>query len=159
MPTPDQKADVRPISFTLQNQGGGGTISMDLVIRPEDLNRTEPSRLSTIQTLGGAWADNFGRGIGTVTIAGHTGWGQGGRPNGLGVFLALHDLVYTRWHAARAAAVDAGRDPDSVKLIFADALDEFVWVVAPQVFTLRRNKSRPLLSQYNIVLTWLADRA
>lgn len=153
-----QKADVRPISFVLHNQATGEPpTKVDLVIRPEDLTRSEPSRLTTHQTIGGAWADNFGHGIPTVNISGHTGWGQGGRPDGIQQFQLLYATVFQRWHAERAAAVEKGLDPDKVKLIFDDMLDVFTWVVAPQSFVLKRNKSRPLLSQYQITLTWLSN--
>jgi hypothetical protein len=158
MPTPNQKADARPIAFCLHNQATGASpVKVDLVIRPEDLTRNDTSRLAVTQTLGGAWADNFGEGVPTVTISGTTGWGQGDRKNGLEAFLNLHENVYRRWHSERAKALEAGLDPDLVKLIFSDGLDEFTWVVAPQSFVLRRNKARPLLSQYQIAMTWLSD--
>jgi hypothetical protein len=153
-----QKSDVRPISFVLHNQAkGDAPVKVDLVIRPEDLTRTEPSRITTHQTLGSAWADNFGPGVPTVTISGTTGWGAGGRPDGVQQFMLLHATVFQRWHAERAAAVNNGLDPDKVKLIFDDSLDVFTWVVTPQSFVLRRNKSRPLLSQYQIALSYLSD--
>lgn len=158
MATPNQKAEVRPISFVFHNMAFGfKPVHVPLVIRPEDLTRTDTSRLTTTQTLGGAWADNFGPGIPTVQISGHTGWGAGGRKNGLEEFQFLYDEVFKQWHAHRAAVLKMGMDPDLVKLIFADELDGFTWVVAPQNFVLKRNKSRPLLSQYQINLTYLSD--
>ena len=158
MATPKQKADVRPISFLLHNLAAGSApVKIDLVIRPEDLSRTDVSRLQTHQTLGGVWADNFGAGAPSVQLAGTTGWGAGACKDGLAEFIRLHDTIFKRWHSERNAALKAGLDPDLVTLIFADDLDEFTWVVAPQSFTLRRNKSRPLLSQYNISLNFLAD--
>jgi hypothetical protein len=158
MTTPNQKSDARPISFILHNMAmETAPIERKLVIRPEDLSRNDQSRLTTTQTLGGAWADNFGGGIPTIQLSGHTGWGSGDLPNGLDEFQALHDMVYVQWHYQRAEALLQSRDPDMVKLIFADKLDDFIWVVAPQSFTLRRNKSRPLLSQYQINLTYLSD--
>lgn len=157
MTTPQQKADVRPISFVLHNMAfGSPPVEVPLVIRPEDLTRTDTSRLTTSQTLGGAWADNFGPGIPVIQIAGHTGWGAGDRPDGLLQFQGLYDNIFVEWHKQRAEVLDAGLDPDLVKLIFADKLDDFTWVVAPQNFILKRNKSRPLLSQYQINLTWLS---
>jgi len=47
----------------------------------------------------------------------------------------------------------AGDNPDKVRLVFADALDQFAVVVAPVSFTLKRSKSRPLLCQYQIAMT------
>lgn len=158
MATSNQKADVCPISFVLHNQATGETpVTVTLAIRPEDLNRKEPSRLAITQTLGGAWADNFGPGVGSLTITGHTGWGQGGRPNGQEHFERARDLVYVQWHAQRERARLSGLDPDLVKLIFADGLNKFEWVVAPVRFELKRNRSRPLLAQYAIELDWLGD--
>lgn len=157
MSTPRQKAEDRPISFVLHNMAKGeDPIEVPLVLRPEDLTRSDVSRLSVTQTLGGAFADNFGRGVPTVQISGHTGWGAGSRKNGFLEFQNLYDKIFTQWHALRAEAVEDNKDPDLVKLIFADKLDEFTWVVAPQNFVLRRSRSRPLLSQYQITLTWLS---
>lgn len=158
MPTPNLKADVRPIAFVLHNQATGATpVKVDLAIRPEDLQRTDVSRVSVAQTLGGAWADAWGDGIATVTISGTTGWGQGKLRNGLDAFLELHDTVYQQWHRQRGLALAQGLDPDDVKLLFIDDLDEFVWVVVPNQFVLRRNKARPLLAQYQIMLTRVDD--
>jgi hypothetical protein len=157
MTTPMQKADQRPISFVLHNMAfGEPPVEVKLVIRPEDLTRTDTSRLNTMQTLGGAWGDNFGPGIPLVQLAGTTGWGSGGRPDGLAEFEYLHKTIFVEWHKKRAEVLDAGLDPDLVKLIFLDKLDNFEWVVGPQNFVLKRNKQRPLLSQYQINLTWLS---
>jgi hypothetical protein len=158
MTTPNQKAEVRPISFLFHNTATGDMpVKMDLVIRPEDLTRPDVSRAMVHHTLGGAWLDSWGEGIPTVQISGTTGWRQNGSRDGLAEFQALHELIYKRWHREREEAIKNGRDPDKVKLIFCDDLDGFVWVVAPMGFILRRNKSRPLLSQYQINLTWLDD--
>lgn len=128
-------------------------------IRPEELTRVEPSRLNTTQTLGGAWVDNFGPGLSTIQISGTTGW----RMNPVGedwetAFMRLRAEVFTEWHKLRNNKIQMGLNPDSVKLIFADTLDNIAAVVAPQAFTLRRSKARPLLMQYNINLSIVSDR-
>lgn len=153
-PPTDQRAGVKPISFVLDNAGSIGE-PITLPIRPQDLNRTEPTRASVHQTLGrdvGGWVDNFGAGLGSVVITGHTGWGGGGRPDGVQAFLDLNQLVVHDYNEAKQAAIDSGRDPGSVKLIFADLLDDFTWSVVPMQFSLRRSKSQPLLLQYNIAM-------
>lgn len=156
MATPDLKH--RPIAFVLHDQATGASpVKVDLVIRPEDLQRTDVSRATVAQTLGGAWVDAWGDGISTITISGTTGWGQGGQPNGLEAFFELHKNVYEEWHRLRGQAIVRGVDPDDVKLIFIDDLDEFSWVVIPNQFILRRNKSRPLLAQYQITMTRVDD--
>lgn len=152
----DQRAGVRPIAFVLQNGGSFGT-PVTLKVRPEDLTRTEPSRIAVHQTLGRAvqgWADNFGEGLPSATIAGHTGWRASGTSgqDGAQAFERLNQLVMREYHQAKQAAIEAGMDPAIVKLLFVDMLDNFTWNVAPMNFVLRRSRNRPLLFQYNISL-------
>ena len=108
----DQRAGVRPISFLL-DAGGSLSDPVMLKVRPEDLTRTEPSRITVHQTLGrdrSGWADNFGAGLPTVTIAGHTGWRDTGTgEDGVKAFERLNTLVMQSYHAARQAAISVGR--------------------------------------------------
>lgn len=157
----NQKAGARPISFLLDNLG---ILSepVFLSIRPEDLTRTEPSRVAVHQTLGrevSGWVDNFGAGLPSATIAGHTGWRANGGSDvdGATAFEQLNQLVMHDFHAAKQAAIDAGMDPAGVRLLFVDTLDQFAWSVVPQNFVLRRSRSRPLLFQYNISLQATSD--
>jgi hypothetical protein len=156
----DQRAGVRPIAFVLQNIGGFGK-PVTLKIRPEDLTRNEPSRVTVHQTLGRkvtGWVDNFGEGLPSVTISGHTGWraGPGASEDGAASFDKLNNLVLHEYHAAKQTAINAGLDPALVKLLFIDMLNDFVWNVTPTTFQLRRSKSRPLLRMYNISLQAIA---
>ncbi len=151
-----QKADVRPIAFALQNGMSIGT-PITLSVRPEDLTRNEPSRTTVHQTLGRGvtgWVDNFGAALPSLTISGNTGWRAtaGSKQDGVQAFLELNKLVHEDYHAAKQLAIDTGRDPATVKLIFIDMLDDFVWSVTPTTFQLRRSKSRPLLMMYTINL-------
>lgn len=159
MPPPDQTPATRPISFIYHNALSDASFKqMTLLIRPEELTRSETSRLTLHHTLGGAYADNFGGGIPTLTLSGHTGWGNNNAPlNGIEHMVELYKFVYTQWHSDRQRAANSGLDPEDIKLLFSDQLDEFTWVVAPQSFTLKRNKSNPLLAFYQINLVWLAN--
>ncbi len=155
-PPTDQRAGVRPISFVLQN-GMGFSSPITLKIRPEDLVRTEPSRIAVHQTLGRetqGWADNFGEGLPSCVISGHTGWrtSSANGEDGAMAFELLNQMIAHDYHSLKQMAVDMGADPSSVKLIFVDTLDNFCWNVAPMMFQLRRSRSRPLLFQYNIQL-------
>jgi hypothetical protein len=91
----------------------------------------------------------LGVGLPTISLSGHTGWGAGTRPDGFQEFQDLYETVFAGWHDARQERSN-GTNPDDIKLIFADELDDFTWAVAPQSFVLKRNKSRPLLSTYQI---------
>lgn len=148
-----QKANDRPISFFLT--GGGSDVHLKLVLRPEDLARSQPMMLNAQQTFDGAFIDCFGRGIATINISGTTGWqlGRGGETE----FHALHDAIMMEWANRRKGRVDAGLSPDDVRLIFSDKLDNVVNVVAPTNFVLKRNKSRPLLLMYQISLIVVAE--
>lgn len=155
----NQRPNVRPISFIL-NDAGQIRPPVTLPIRPEDLNRVESSRATVHQTLGRGdpgpigWVDNFGESLPSVTISGHTGWryAEGIGRDGWASFEALNQLVQHDYHEAKQEAIDSGRDPAEVQLLFVDALDNFAWSVVPTQFVLRRSKSRPLLYQYQIAL-------
>lgn len=133
---------------------------MTLPIKPEELTRSEPSRVSVVNTIGGGWVDSFGRGLSTLTIAGNTGWGANGRPDGIAQFTQLRDNFIHQWHAAREYRIESGLDPDEVRLIFIDPLNgNYVADVVPMNFTLRRSRSHPLLLMYNIVMTVVCESA
>lgn len=147
-----------PVGFMLTGRAGVPDTILHLTIRPEDLTRTEPSRMSVHQTLSGnggteptGWADSFGPGLKTINISGTTGWRPGAidAKDGAQRFLDLY-AVFQHWHQYRALNIADGLDPDRIQLVFVDNLDQFAYVVAPTGFNLRRSRSRPLLFQYQI---------
>lgn len=149
-PATSQKAEDRPISFILDAKGAAAD-ELTLFIRPEELSRSSPSRMSVNQTLGGAWVDSFGEGIEAITLSGTLGWRTG--PDGLDGGARLIDMrerTFVQWHEMRRRAIDIGDNPNDVKLRFVDTLNRYTSVVAPQVFEIRRSKSRPLLASYRI---------
>jgi hypothetical protein len=150
---PSQKH--RPISFHLAG-GAGEPVYLTLMLRPEELTNLEASRLTVQQTLGGAWADAYGRGVASLTLKGHTGW-RGGGQSGEEAFLTLRDTVFKGWHDRRAVAVASGIDPDTVELTYIDDLNGITALVAPKTFQLSRSKASPLLLRYTIELAMLAD--
>jgi hypothetical protein len=149
-PAQSQKAADCPISFVLDARGGAAD-EVALFIRPEDLTRSTPSRMSINQTLGGAWVDSFGEGLEAFSISGTLGWRTG--PNGedgAARLKTMRDKTFAKWHSMRQRAVDIGDDPNGVKLRFVDTLNNYTSVIAPQMFEIRRSKSRPLLASYRI---------
>ncbi|MGC1304607.1 MAG: hypothetical protein WA840_19735 [Caulobacteraceae bacterium] len=151
-----QKSSACPIGFVLTDADGQRT-SLTLSIRPEDLSRDDPSRQTVTQTLGGAWLDDFGAGVSTIHIRGNTGWRGGEAGDGVELFATLRNTIWTAWHSARARAVDEGKSPDTVTLIFADSLNGMTPRVAPGRFALKRNRNRPLLMMYELSMTVLSD--
>lgn len=154
-PPSSQKSDVRPITFVADYASGMSTKSFTLPIRPEDLSVNRPMRATVHQTLGRSvqgWVDEFGPGLPTISISGHTGWRAQSSMDGLQAFDELSRFINDQYPKLRQIAIDYGRDPAVAKLILVDVLDNFAWEVAPTQFVLRRSKSRPLLYQYNITL-------
>lgn len=156
MTPPSQKH--RKIGFYLEG-GEGGVQTWNFTIRPEELIREEPSRLTVQQTLGSAWVDAFDRGVGTITLKGHTGWRGGFGGDGATQFETLRSTIFTQWHARRASLAAKGQDPEAVGLYFADTLDRITARVAPKLFKLQRSKDAPLLMRYDVSLLVLDDSA
>lgn len=154
MAPPSQR--YRQVGFYLEG-GNGQDVKLDLAIRPEDLTVSEPSRLVVQQTLGGAWADSFDRGLVTINLSGTLGWRGSLLLSGEDAFAQLRETVFLSWHARRKEAIAAGDDPNTVRLTFIDTLDSLTYIVAPQQFTLRRSKSSPLLMRYQLRLVALDD--
>ena len=117
-----QKAGDRPITFGLVDASvpSSQIITLDMVIRPEELTRTDVSRATVQQTLGGGWVDDFGPGLATINISGTTGWrmnaaAQGNAAiDGVDQFAKLKTQTFTGWHKRRNDAVKAGKDPKLV---------------------------------------------
>lgn len=152
-----QKAADCPITFVMDDESAGTSDQLTLLIRPEELSIGFPSRLSVNQTLGGAWADNFGEGIEEGSFAGTLGWrASSDDSGGTERLINLKTFVYSDWHARRAAAVIKGDDPMLVKLMLVDTLNNYSRVIAPRVFELKRSKSRPLLAQYRFNFVMLS---
>ncbi|UIS74641.1 hypothetical protein [Morganella phage Mecenats66] len=152
----NQKAGVRPIAFLLKNEKSI-IASVTLNIRPEDLAIVQPERVSVHQTLGreiAGWADDFGVGLPTISISGHTGWrtsfasGQ----DGADAWFTLKKIMREQYQEERQKMIDSGGDPSSVRLIYMDLLNQCTYSVIPQEFTLRRNKQKPLLFMYTMSL-------
>jgi hypothetical protein len=158
-PPSSQKASDTPISFSLFDFNvSSNPTEVVLYVRPEELTRTDPSRTTVQQTLGGAWGDEFGPGVPTVNISGNTGWmTDSAAKDGIQRLIDLKSLVYDQWHAKRLAAYKNGGYPDLVVLMFTDVLDQFTSSVIPGQFVLRRSRTRPLLAQYQIPLTVTSD--
>lgn len=149
MRPPPQKN--RPIGFYLTG-GPGLPARINLPIRPEELTRTDTSRLQVNQTLGGAWADSFGAGLAKISMSGHCGWRGAFFLPGEEAFHSLRSMVFQSWHDRREATAKAGQDPTQVRLYYADTLNDIRCEVAPLSFALRRSKTSPLLFRYQISL-------
>lgn len=131
--------------------------------RPEDITYAYPTRATVIQTLGGAWVDDFGEGLTDITINGHTGWhcapDLNGGLNSQDGMVKMHDLRYycfEIYHAQRMLAAQLSQEPDAgATLFWIDTLHETAYEVYPLALQVRKHKSRPLLYQYQLRLIGL----
>lgn len=125
-------------------------------IRPKELSYEIPSRSIVHSTLGGAWIDDFGVGIKTIHLTGHTGW-RGVLIPGELWFLNFRELIYETYFSRRLAMSDSGKDPDEVRLFFVDTLNSIMAWVHPTEFVHKRSKSEPLLHQYSVKLAVIKE--
>ncbi len=165
IPTPQKDRTIALVMML--NQGGFANLAPHEFYfdpRPEELTYTHPTRASVIQTLGGAWVDDFGEGIVDISLSGHTGWRANDQPlqtinpekDGMQKAIELRTTFFETFHKERMAAAQAGNNPDdSVKMFFVDVLNSAVWQVYPVSMQLRRHKARPLLYQYQLRLLGL----
>lgn len=135
----------------------------ELCIKPEEITYTYPTRATVIQTLGGAFVDDFGEGMTDIMINGHTGWrsspdinGELDSKDGAERIMELRHNLYQVYHDERMQAAQRGEEPDAaVSLFFVDSLNEVSYRVYPLSLQVRKHKSRPLLFQYQLRLIGL----
>jgi len=155
----------RPLIFTLFTEGSlGASLTYPPLVtvfgkpgieHPEMYTYRRPSRGTVINTVGGAFLDDFGEGIGRITIEGHTGWMQG--DSGLIQFKNL-EQIFIQYHSRRdVLTATEGADPNSIQLYMIDTQNLEASSVYPEEFTLVRSRNRPLLFQYRIQLIVLLD--
>ncbi|MHB1420097.1 MAG: LysM peptidoglycan-binding domain-containing protein [Bacillota bacterium] len=145
-------------NITFWLSGETDTSNVTLPINPEDLQVTVPPRITVTQTLGGAYSDNWGVGIGTGSLRGHTGW-RNRRPvvdgvivDGFTAYKKLYDLFLRYLRLCQDAV-----DPTKIWLFLFDDVDHEAYQIEPGDFKLFRNKSQPLLFKYEWPFTIVKD--
>lgn len=153
----DELNSLRGVYFLLV--GGDGIFGLGipepfiLNPNPEDINYNHPTRISVVQTFGGAYLDDFGEGVTELSISGTTGHHNPNsllKLNGEALLIGLRDMLLKDFHKDRQKKADAGQDPNDVKLFMLDALNDLMCNVYPITAQIRRNKQRPLLFQYHL---------
>ncbi len=133
-----------------------------LIINPQEYTQQEPVRAQVVQTIGGAYVDDFGRGLPTVSMQGHTGWRLKPMPDGTGMqdgfqaFKALRNDVFRYFTDSMGAIRKYLRNPFVEMRWYNWAEDEF-YSIQPTNFMLQRSVSQPLYYQYTFEFTCLAS--
>lgn len=122
---------------------------------PETLQYARISRGNVVNTAGGAHVEDWGEGIGQLSVYGHTGWKAGGIPGEVR-FKAL-EALFVEYEDRRDRLARAGADPDVVQLWWLDAMNLEALSIYPHEFVLERSRTRPLLQFYRIRASVLVD--
>jgi hypothetical protein len=136
-----------PVPFLFGSPGG--------IVRPENLQILRPARGTVVHTAGAAFLDDFGEGVGTIVMQGHTGWSEPALAGEV-AFQQLR-LMFQEYLARRKRTKLANLDPDGVRLIYLDSLNLEAFLVYPHEFSLKRSRTRPLLYMYHLRLSILRD--
>lgn len=159
--TPPSNQKELPIALVMFSNAG--LWEHYLTPRPEEITYTHPTRATVVQTLGGAWVDDFGEGLVDISISGTTGWRstqhlESAEPNmdGKERMFDLRHYFFEVFHQERMAAAQNGQNPDDVvQLFLMDTLNQIGFLVYPVSMQARKHKSRPLLYQYQLRLMGL----
>jgi len=118
-----------------------------LVLNPEEYTLIEPARVNATQTSGGAWIDDFGLGIPILYFRGTTGLKNktGNILSGLEELKKLRDEIYRLYFYRQVPG-----DQNEHELHFYNFTDRDYMIVVPQIFTLQRSISQPLLIRYEV---------
>ena len=157
--TPPSSQKELPIALLMLSSSG--LWEHYLTPRPEEITYTHPTRATVVQTLGGAWVDDFGEGLVDIAVSGHTGWRAEqhiGEPamDGKQRMFDLRHYFFEVFHQKRMTAAQNGQNPDdAVKLYFIDTLNQIGFLVYPVSMQARKHRTRPLLYQYQLRLMGL----
>lgn len=132
-------------TFELRNNGKS-VYTHTLLLNPSDMSFDEPPRINAVQTLGGAYITNFGRGLAQVTISGVTGFNA--RMNTAGVVMD----GYTEWKALRDQVYRyyVNTMSSQVEMYWYNWEDDEYYKVVPLSFRLMRNKAEAKLYRYEL---------
>ncbi len=146
----------RPVMLILY---GGLPWMFWFVPPPEDMSYTYPTRATAINTLGGAYVDDFGSAIAEINIRGNTGYKMGGSMITSGDLLmaSLRNMIVQSYHQQQLMLSRMGMDPDIIQLMLVDTLNLTMFKVYPRQFQLQRSKQSPLLYRFNLQL-WGLER-
>lgn len=150
-------------TFVILNAKVGQIVKQHtLILNPQDFTQREPVRMQVVQTIEGAYVDDFGRGLPKVTISGHTGWRLKKMLDGKGLldgwtaFKALRNDIFRFYTEARDETRSFIHNPDYELQWYNWGEGEY-YAIQPEEFQLQRSASNPLLYQYSFPFTCIRD--
>lgn len=159
---PDRQIALRVFPGPSAAQAGSQTHTLVLPF-VETWQLQWPIRTTATQTIVRAYIDDFGLGVPTLQLSGHTGWHVTyGQYNGQPVdgYQAFHHLYYDIVLYYFDLEAQQGSQQPDVTCEVLNALDQLHYRVKPtQQFQVVRSKSRPLLYQWSLSFIVLEDLA
>lgn len=164
-----ERARNASVFFRLK-QGSSTVAALVLPLKPSRLQMVQASRVQTTQVLGGVYYDDFGFGVPTVSLEGHTGWfassdgaywspstGRVSPIDGPTAYEYLYSDIYLKYFEMEAASTSG--DPQ-VYLELVSTFDQIDWYVKPvQDFALTRDRANPMVFQYTVSFSMVRDRS
>jgi hypothetical protein len=146
------------LTFQITSQGKV-LQTLTLTINPEELTQDEPARANVIRTLGGAYAEERGQDLITISIKGTTGYRKrigvdGKETDGFQEFKSLRNDIY-RYFLEPDGKLKQLQNGSDYELRFYNWEDDEYYAVFPLKFGLQRSKSRPLLYAYDLEMVCL----
>lgn len=128
-----------------------------MIIRPESLSISRPTRGTITHTAKSAFLDDFGMGIPILSLSGHTGYNEP-LPGFAGLpALKVIESLFILYEQSREQLATINADPDLVKLYYFDVLNLQAFSLFPQELTVERMKTRSLLYFYRMRFAVLQD--
>ncbi len=122
-------------------------------VNPDEFSVDRQERVTVTQTLGDPFLDEYGKGLPTLSMHGTTGWRirpKIDKKDGHESFHRLRRDFIDAFFDERQKKLDAQLDPDDVALIIVNNVDDLCYRIVPKTFKLLRNKTAPLLYQYEM---------
>jgi hypothetical protein len=141
--------------LTLQITKNGQIVkTFTFPINPEELNHDEPARTNLTQTLGGAYTEEWGRGVMQMALRGTTGYRKrtyvdGRETDGFQTFKELRNDIYRYYLEPDGTPKQYSKGNDVYELQFLNWAESEFYVISPIKFSLQRSKSAPLLYRYD----------
>jgi hypothetical protein len=133
--------------YTFEIRNNGKIVyTHTLLLNPSDMSMDEPPRTNVVQTLGGAYISDFGKGLPNVSISGTTGFHARRKASG-DVFDG-----YTEWKAFRDKVYRYYVETKStqIEMYWFNWEDSEFYKVVPLSFRLMRSKSEATLYRYEL---------
>lgn len=143
----------------LLTQNGVWISHLILPLNPSTLTFSHPARVTATMTVGGAYYDDFGFGIPTIQLQGHTGWFSttDGEFNGTSpldgptAYDHLYNDIYLKYFELEGSS---NAPNPAVQLEIHCPYENLNYYIKPITgFTLTRDRTNPMVFQYQVSFT------